>query len=97
MSIVNLYSVCDTVAKEFGPIYCCKNDEVAKRAYHELIKDVPSPFDYDLYLLGMFDTDTGTITSFNPSRVTLVSFDDDSKEPIMDLNEELAKIKESKK
>ena len=52
--IVKLYSVFDTVAEEFGPIYSCKNDEVAKRAFHDLIKDSSSPLDYDLYFLGTF-------------------------------------------
>ena len=79
--IVKLYSVCDTVAEEFGPIYSCKNDEVAKRAFHDLIKDSSSPLDYDLYFLGYFNTDTGFIDSVTlPVRVNLVSLDDKVEE-----------------
>ena len=79
--IVKLYSVCDTVAEEFGPIYSCKNDEVAKRAFHDLIKDSSSPLDYDLYFLGTFNTDTGFIDSVTlPVRVNLVSLSDDKVE-----------------
>lgn len=94
---VNLYSVRDSVAKEFGPIYCCKNDDVARRAYSQLMKDVNSPVDFDLYFVGAFDTDTGIICPSEPLRVQLATFDDDDKGPFMDLNEELSKIKESKK
>ena len=79
--IVKLYSVFDSVAEEFGPIYSCKNDEVAKRAFHELIKDSSSSLDYDLYFLGTFNTDTGFIDSVTlPVRVNLVSLDDKVEE-----------------
>lgn len=81
--IVKLYSVCDTVAEEFGPIYSCKNDEVAKRAFHDLIKDSSSPLDYALYFLGTFNTDTGFIDSATlPVRVNLVSLDKDIVEEV---------------
>ena len=81
--IVKLYSVCDTVAEEFGPIYSCKNDEVAKRAFHDLIKDSPSPLDYDLYFLGTFNSDTGFIDPVTlPVRVNLVSSSDDKVEEV---------------
>lgn len=81
--VVKLYSVCDTVAEEFGPIYSCKNDEVAKRAFHDLIKDSSSPVDYNLYFLGTFNTDTGFIDSATlPVRVNLVSLDKDTVEEV---------------
>lgn len=81
--IVKLYSVCDTVAEEFGPIYSCKNDEVAKRAFHDLIKDSSTPLDYDLYFVGTFNTDTGFIDSATlPIRVNLVSLDRDTVEEV---------------
>lgn len=61
MAIVNLYSVFDSVAKEYGPLFYCKNGEVAQRAFHELIDGTSSPSDYELSYLGTFDTEIGTI------------------------------------
>lgn len=81
--IVRLYSVCDTVAEEFGPIFSCKNDEVAKRAFNDLIKDSPSPLDYALYYLGIFDSDVGFIDPVTiPVRVNLVSLDKEIVEEV---------------
>lgn len=79
MAIVNLYSVCDSVAKEFGPVFYCKNHEVAERAFHELIDDTSNPLDYVLYHLGTFDTEIGNITPVTlPERVNLVPFFDEA-------------------
>ena len=62
---VNIYTIYDKVACEAGPIYQAKNDGVALRCFMSLIKDTPSvnPTDYDVYCLGVFDTESRT---FNP-------------------------------
>lgn len=57
---VNIYTIYDTVAKECGPIFQAKNDEVAVRAFHGLIGDTPNvkATDYEIYCLGEFDTES---------------------------------------
>lgn len=78
MAIVNLYSILDSVAKEYGPIFYCKNAEVAQRAFHELIDDTSNPLDYELCYLGTFDTEIGTIDPVTiPDRVNFVPFFDE--------------------
>lgn len=64
--IVLLYSIYDNVAKEYGPIYHCKNDGVALRMFKDVIgkvnTDVAFVKDYELYCVGSYDTDTGKIS-----------------------------------
>lgn len=57
----NLYSVYDSVSEEFGPIFHAKNEAVAKRAVTNILHDGVKANDYDLYMLGTYDVDTGVI------------------------------------
>ena len=53
-----LYTIYDRVAMEAGPVFECKNDEVAVRNYHQVIQqNVVSPGDFILYRIGEFITD----------------------------------------
>lgn len=62
---VNIYTIYDVLAKECGPIFQAKNDEVAKRAFKSLVDDTPNVVDsdYEIYCLGEFDTEN---RSFEP-------------------------------
>lgn len=60
-----LYSIVDTVAEEFGPIFHAKNDGVAIRNYRNFLKDNPTvnPLEVELVKVGEFNTaaDSGEI------------------------------------
>lgn len=58
----NIYTIYDVVAKECGPIFQGKNDEVAVRVFNSLLNDTPNikPTDYEIYCLGEFDTEART-------------------------------------
>ena len=62
--VYNIYSIYDSVAEEYGPIFNAKSDAVAKRAVTGILNsgEIRSN-DYDLYCLGSYDTDTGEINS----------------------------------
>jgi len=56
----NLYVVYDTLAQESGPIFEAKNDEVAKRAYDQLVEKM-SPAERQTFVLnyvGQFNDET---------------------------------------
>ena len=55
-----IFSVFDKVAKEFGPPFCAKNDDVAKRQFNHLVRSQELDLaDYELWILGGFDTEKG--------------------------------------
>ena len=60
---MNLYSVYDNVAKEFGSPFLQQNNESATRSFKYMFneKKEVSPSDFDLYLLGTFNIVTGSI------------------------------------
>lgn len=66
---VCIYSIKDTVAQEFGPIFQAKNDDVALRNFHSALLKVPNPEEYELYYLGTFDVDTGSLYGGIPNKV----------------------------
>lgn len=61
--ITRLYSLYDSVAEEFGPLFSAKNDEVALRNVIQMFTDmkvnIASVESYHLYYIGNFDTDNG--------------------------------------
>ena len=62
----SVYTVRDDVAETFCLPYVCMNDGVAVRAFYHGCKDPgsmisKSPGDYALYVIGVFDDDTGVI------------------------------------
>lgn len=57
---MKLYSVCDSVAEEYGPVFEAKNDDVAKRSFKQILdKSSVSPADFELCCIGEFDHETG--------------------------------------
>lgn len=64
--IVKLYSIMDIVAKEFGPIFQAKNDNVASRSFKKTVENgVVNPDELRIYCLADFDTEAGMITDVN--------------------------------
>ena len=59
--VYNIYSIHDCVADEYGPLFNCKNDEVAKRAVKSILTGDVNPFDYEIFCLGTFDSDNGVL------------------------------------
>lgn len=53
-----LYSIKDSLAEEFGPIFQCKNDAVACRMFGQMFT-AKEAVDLTLYKLGKFDTEKG--------------------------------------
>ena len=62
--ITRLYSVYDSVAEEYGPLFQAKNDDVALRNVIQMFTEMHVPVmnleSYHLYHVGDFDSDLGT-------------------------------------
>lgn len=65
MAVMNVYSILDRAAEEYGPPFIAKNHEVAKRNFVNLLNEVPDHVqcDYILCHIGTFDTEEGKIES----------------------------------
>lgn len=59
--IVEVYSVYDKVAEEFGPLFEAVNEKVAIRSYLHLLKGTSYPGDFELKKLGGFDKKKGIL------------------------------------
>lgn len=63
--IIGVYSMFDRKARSYGALMAFVNDEVARRAVLGVVRgdgDIKNfPGDFDLYLLGKMDTDSGVI------------------------------------
>lgn len=59
--IVQVYSIFDIKAVEYGPFFLAKNDDIAFRMIKDQFHDLIVPDDYDLYCLGTFDTESGLL------------------------------------
>jgi hypothetical protein len=60
MTKVNIYTVYDVVAAEFGVPFFMKNDELAQRAFQNMAENpqtsiYENPADYVLYRIGTYD------------------------------------------
>lgn len=58
-----LYAIYDGKAKEFGPIFEARNDEVASRQFRRLLEKEDYREDYTLYLVGDYDHENGLVTN----------------------------------
>lgn len=59
---MKIYAIYDRVAKESGPLFEAKNDDVAIRACATLLKDVLVKSDYSLVTVGEYNTSDCIIT-----------------------------------
>lgn len=71
---VAIYSMFDRKARAFGALMAFTNDEVARRAILSVVRgdqgDIRNfPGDFDLFTLGMMDSDNGVITPQVPELV----------------------------
>lgn len=73
-SIFKLYSVNDSKAKRFGPLFEAVNDEVAARKFIQVMRSVEQPFreEYGLYYIGEFDFVNGGLIQSEPPRLVPV-------------------------
>lgn len=59
-----VYSIYDTVAEQYGPVFNCKNDGVAIRNYKSAIDSAKySQDEWILYRLGVYDDEDGKIST----------------------------------
>lgn len=67
----NLYTILDTVAEDFGPIFQAPNHATARRNYKNLLVSVPGTIkeDYQLFHIGYFDTSLGIMTQREPKEL----------------------------
>ena len=63
--IYSMYSIQDTMVG-FGQPNIIKNDEIAKRDYHNFLKQTPNAEYMRLYKVGTFDDETGTVLPIIP-------------------------------
>ena len=63
--MIKVFSVYDSVAKEYGPLFQAKNVDVALRNCKFLFEDTPKSNckDYDLVEIGEFDEEKGSFLS----------------------------------
>lgn len=63
MAVMNVYTILDRAAEEYGPPFIAKNDEVAKRNFVNLLNEVPAHVkkDYELIRIGNFNTESGNL------------------------------------
>lgn len=61
---MKLYTVYDVVAKEAGPVWTAKNDDIACRQFKKLLtgEDVTNPEDFHLYRVADYDPETMIIS-----------------------------------
>jgi len=67
---LNVYSIRDTKSETFAPPFLQKTNGEAERSFRQLANDEKSqicryPEDYDLYLLGEYDDNTGKLSPFD--------------------------------
>ena len=68
-----IYAIYDKIAGEYGPPFCAKNDEVAKRQFSHLVRQQDLALgEFELWMLGSFDTEKG-ITDVQHNVVFLFS------------------------
>lgn len=68
-----IYAIYDKIAGEYGPPFCAKNDEVAKRQFNHLVRQQDLALgEFELWMLGSFDTEKG-ITGMQHNVVFLFS------------------------
>lgn len=70
-----LYSIYDRVSLTYGPPTVEVSDDTAIRVYKSILSNPQAglmylfPADYDLYFLGLLDTEDGSLTPYQPHLV----------------------------
>lgn len=73
---MNLYTIRDVLACEYGPSFEAKNSDVAIRVVKQLVLKTPSISlnEYELYELGSFDHETGSLVALSSPKFLSGSF-----------------------
>ena len=61
---VNLYVIRDKVAESSSMPFSAVNDGIAKRQYNNLVKDVVSPDDFELWQVGTYDDTSDSLYGY---------------------------------
>lgn len=76
--IMRLYSLYDSVAEEFGPLFSAKNDDVALRnmiqMFAEMKVNIASLNSFHLFHVGDFDTELGKLDSVNSNEEIYIDY-----------------------
>lgn len=98
-----VYSILDCLAHEWANPFVAKNDEVAARLFTRSFPQGIDPAEYELYYVGDFDTETGTLSgTVAPKKVFVAPFtpkpipDISKQEAFMKQMREVAKVKKPK-
>lgn len=78
---MKVYSIFDRVAKECGPLFTAKNDDVAVRNFNNLLvsERVCNHSDYMLYCLGEFDPEKPILEGFGVPTLINTNLEDDDE------------------
>lgn len=68
--IFKLYTIFDKVAGDAGPIFCAVNSGVALRQAKAVLKEADNPDDYQLMLIGEYDSTAVMIDSISAEVIT---------------------------
>lgn len=79
MDKINVYSIRDTVAERFGPLFEALNDAVAVRNFKAVISKTMYEGDFILYKLAEYDSEMGYIMPLNAPQMIEVAKLDDSE------------------
>lgn len=77
-----LYVSYDKVSVECSEIMACKNKAQALRAFNTMLERADRPDDYKLWLIGIFDTETGEINNIKCPEEVFVTVGDDDEESV---------------
>lgn len=74
-----VYVIYDTVAKEAGPLFTAKNDDVAARNFRQLLdhEKVENPKEYQLMCVGEYDPEQPSLFGFKVN--DLINMEDDDE------------------
>lgn len=80
-----IYSVFDIKARDFAPVFQCRNDAVAIRMFEQSLnsdKVVLVKSDFRLYRLAFVDIETGAVSESGPQEVFTAGEFDDKGAPV---------------
>lgn len=60
----NIYTIYDTGAEEFGPIFSANNDVTAQRNFIEIVKNSSFKDEYELYRIGKVEIEVNKKDDF---------------------------------
>ena len=70
------YAIRDVVTELFAPPFLAENDNTAIRTFETSRQKQPFPQDYELYLIGSYDTSSGIISPLGKPHVKPVLISD---------------------